>query len=213
MPAARASRVKSGSLEATATHRLAVHPCFGAQHALHQRLFGHLQRKDRHAETVHGRLSGDVEAERRFSHRGTGGHDDQLGRLESRRHFVQICEAARHTGNRFATALERFDALHRGPEHLLQPGEPLVTPLLGDLKYSGLGPVEKIVRGGVAVVGLGDDRSRGFDQASKDRLVFDDLGMELDVCRSGNRVHQLGEVLQATSASPVRPGGAARLAA
>ena len=48
----------------------------------------------------------------------------------------------------------------------------------------------------MAVVRFGDDRGGGLDQAAEDRLVFDDLGVELDVGRGGDGIHQLGEVLE-----------------
>ena len=48
-------------------------------------------------------------------------------------------------------------------------------------------------------------RSGGLDQPAEDRLVADDLGVELDVGRGGHRVHQLGQVLQAAGALQLAP--------
>src|SRR6185437_2170328 len=79
---------------------------------------------------------------------------------------------------------------------LLDAGEPFVAPLLRDLENLGFGGVEQIVGGRMAVVGLGDDRGGGLNQPAENRLVFDDLGVELDVGRGGNRVDQLGQILQ-----------------
>ena len=46
---------------------------------------------------------------------------------------------------------------------------------------------------------------RGLDQPAEDRLVADDLGVELEVGRGGHRVHQLGEVLQAAGGLELAP--------
>ena len=89
---------------------------------------------------------------------------------------------------------------------------PSFPPLLGDREDLGFGDVEQVVRGGVAVVGFGDDRGGGLDQPAEDRLVADDLGVELEVGRGGHRVHQLGQVLEAAGRPRARPGGAARRA-
>ena len=37
----------------------------------------------------------------------------------------------------------------------------------------------------------------GLDQPAEDRLLADDLGVELEVGRGGHRVHQLGQVVEA----------------
>ncbi len=123
-PAARASMVKSESLNSAPPHPLAVDPGLGAQHPLHQLLLRHLQREDRDASLRLDRGVGrDVEAEGGLPHGRPSGDDDQLRPLEPRGHLVQVYEAGRNPGNPFAALLERFDALHRGPQHFLEPGE------------------------------------------------------------------------------------------
>jgi hypothetical protein len=139
-------------------------------------------------------MGGDVQTERRLPHRRAGGDDHEFGGLESGGHLVKMGEATGHPGNRSITLLERFNALHRGPEHLLDAGEAVIPALLGNLEDLRLGVVEQLRGARLLGVGLGDDLGGGLDQPPLDRLFLEDPRVELDVRGRGHRVDQLAEI-------------------
>ena len=124
----------------------------------------------------------------------------EVRRLEARRHLVEIVEAARDAGDRLAAALQRFDALHRRPEQLLDAREAVLRLLLRDLEDSRLGFVEQLLRGRASVEGFGDDRRRHFDEAAKNRLLANDARVILDVRRGRHRVDEKADVVLAARA-------------
>ena len=121
----------------------------------------------------------------------------EIRRLEARRQLVEIVEAARDAGDRLAAALQRFDALHRRPEQLLDAREAVARLLLADLEDLRLGFVEQLGRGARALERLGDDRRRDLDQPAEDRLLANDLRVVLDVRRRRHGVDEEADVVLA----------------
>ncbi len=143
---------------------------------------------------VRRRMRRDIQAERRLPHGRTGRHDDQVVGLETRGQVVQIFEAAGHPGNLFPLRMELFYPLHRGPQHLLQPVEPLRLLELRDLEDLRLGLVQQLMGRQPAAVGLRHDRRGRLDQLPEHRLLPHDGGMGLQVGGRHRRVDQLGQV-------------------
>ena len=112
--------------------------------------------------------------------------------------LVQVYESAGHAGNRFAFLMELFDALHRRPQHLLEPGEPLGFPLLRNLEDPRLGGVEQLAGRLAGLVGLGNDLGPGLDQVPENGLLPNNRGVGFEVRRGRNRVYQLRDVQLAT---------------
>ena len=177
---------------------LRVDARFTREHALHERFLTHFEREERNRNIVlDGRVLRDVEHERGLSHRRSRRDDDEVGRLETRRQLIHVLESARHTGDGLATALERFDALHRRPEELLDAGEPFLAALLRDLEDLVLGVVEQLGRLQAAFERLGNDRRRHFDEAAEECLLADDARVILDVRRRRHGVDEEADVVLA----------------
>ena len=107
--------------------------------------------------------------------------------------------------------LELLDALHRGPDQLLDAHELFGTPRLRHLENAMLGVVEDFARGAVSLVDVLDDAGRRLDQTPHHRLVPDDLRVIVDVRRRGDDVDQRRDVFHA--AGPVEIAAAAQLVA
>ncbi len=179
---------------------LRIHASLGSQQALDELLLAHFQREKRDGNIVVecGVLS-DVEHEGGLSHRGTGGDDDEIGRLETCRKVVEVLEPTPDARNRTASTLDLLDPLHRRPEELLDAHEAFRPATLIDLEDLVLGFIQQLGgwRGGLE--GLRNNRCGNFDQASSERLLANDLGVVLDVCRGGNRVDEKSDVILAAA--------------
>ena len=137
----------------------------------------------------------DVETERRLSHGRSGRNNHEIRGLESRGELVEIVEAARDAGDRLAAALERLDALHRGPQQLLDTHETVGLPLLRDVENLRLGLVEQIGGGALPRECVMDDLCRDLDERPQDRFLADDLGVILHVRRRRHRVDEVADVV------------------
>src|SRR6266853_116665 len=188
----------------TAPQPLRVHQPLGAEQPLHQGVLGHFQREDRDLYVVlDGCVLHHVERERRLPHGRPSGQDDEVGALESRREAVQVGEAAGDARHGAGAGLELLDALHRGPDQLLDAGELLGAPELRHLKDPVLGIIEHFTRGGVTFIDVLDDAGRGFYQAPQHGLIAHDACVILDVGGSGDDVDERGDVLDAAGAVEV----------
>ncbi len=195
-----------GVLQHALPQAVRVHPRLARQQPLHQLRLGHFEAEDRDRNAfLDRRVLRDVEAQGRLAHGGPRRDDHQVRILEPRRLVVQVCEARRHAGNRLAAGMERFDALHRRPQQLLEADEALGLARLRDQEDPLLGAVEDLVGEALGLVGLLHDARGGLDQPAEQRLVADDLRVVVDVRRGGHDVEQVGEVLDAAHALELAP--------
>ncbi len=141
----------------------------------------------------------DVQHEARLPHRRPRGDDDEVGLLESRRHLVEIGEAAGHAGDQPAMLLQLLDELIAGVDEIAQPHEPGSEAVFGDLENRSLRLVEQIVGVLLGVVGAAEDFGGRLDQPPQRRLLFDDLRVVLDVGRSRDAVGERGDVRRAAN--------------
>ena len=186
-------------LEMAGTHPAEIDPGDGGQKAHHQLLLAHLQGEDHRGNLflvvgIGAGILGDVQGQGGLAHGGAGGDDDQVARLETGGHVVQIHIAGGDAGDMLLAVVQGFedvegfleDRLHR---HVL--GAQLV---LGDLVDLLLGHVQQLVDIGLLVVAPGDDLGGHADQPAVDGLFLHDLAVVGDVGRRGDIVHQGGQV-------------------
>ena len=86
--------------EISGTDGLRIDAGFEGEQSIDELLFRHFQTEygDRHI-FAECHMLGNVEHQRRFSHRRTRCHQDQIGRLESGCLIIEINKSGRNTGN------------------------------------------------------------------------------------------------------------------
>ena len=136
----------------------------------------------------------DVEDEAGLPHRRPRRDQHQVGRLQARRHLVEIDEPGRHAGDEPLVLLQLLDGREAALHEIAQRREPLADPVFGDLEDRLLGAVEDQVRVFLGVVGLGEDAVGGVDQAAQRRLFLDDARVVLDVGAARHAVGQRRDV-------------------
>ena len=177
--------------EKPAAEAVRVDPRFRRQHAQEQLLFRHFQAE--HAHRLPGldaAVERHVQHEAGLPHRRARGDDHQVGFLESRRHLVEIDEAARHAGDQPLVLLELLDHRVAGIDELAELDEAGAQPVLGDLEDRPLGFVEQGVGVLLGLVRTRQDVGGRLDQPPHRRFFLDDLGVVLDV---GRARHAVGE--------------------
>ncbi len=92
---------------------LGINPRFHGKKPIDQLVARHFQTENRHGFVL---LKSDIfrhiEDESRLSHGRTGSHQNQIGRLETRRLVIQIQKARRDTGHVAFRMGRFFDAVH-----------------------------------------------------------------------------------------------------
>ena len=147
----------------------------------------HLQAEDeRRLLLPHRCVRGNVERERRLSHRRTRPDDDQGARLQTGKEFVEVDEAGRCAGDALACLIELFESVERFVEQIVDLAHRVGNASLRHLEHHVLGLVdrpENVLRAGVAEIG---DLVRRFDQTPQQVSLGDDLGVLAGVrCRWG----------------------------
>ena len=135
-----------------------------------------------------------VEREAGLPHRRAGGDDDQIGRLQARRHLVEVGEAGRHAGDELLVRVQLLDRLEARLREVAQRDEAVANLVVRDREDRMLGLVEDEVRVLRALVGRRDDLVRGGDQAPQRRLLLDDPRVVVDVGRARHAVDERGDV-------------------
>ena len=92
---------------------------------------------------------------------------------------------------------QRFDALHRRPEQLLDAREAVLRLLLATWKIFDSASSSSSLAVILPLERLGDDRRRDFDEAAENRLLAHDLRVILDVRRGRHRVDEEADVVLA----------------
>ena len=75
---------------------------------------------------------------------GPRGDQDQVRRLQARRHLVEIDEAGRHAGDEALVLLQLLDRREAALDQIAQRHEAGADPILGDREDRALGLVEQI---------------------------------------------------------------------
>src|SRR5713226_3717659 len=181
-------------VEVTGAHLVRVHLGLGAEQPLHELLLGHLEAQHQHPLVVlHPGVLGDVQREGGLAHGGAPRDDDEVARLEARRHPVEIVEAGGEPGDVLLAVVELLDVL----EGILQDGphregRPLHPPL-GDLEDQPLRVVEQLVHVVPGLVALPDDVGGDADQVAQEGLLPDGGPVGEEVGRGGRLLHQARE--------------------
>ena len=174
-----------------AAEAVGVHARLGRQQAHEQLFLGHLEAEDPHAlARLDGAVHRHVEHEARLPHRRPGRDDDQVGRLEPRRHLIEIDKPARNARDQALVFLQLLDQFVPGVHELAERHEAGAQPMLGDLEDRPFGLVQQVVGVLFRVVGAPQDLGRRLDQPAERGLFLDDPGVVLDVSRPR---HAVGE--------------------
>ena len=97
----------------------------------------------------------DVQDEAGFSHRRPRRDQDQVRRLKSRRHLIEIDEAGRDAGDEPLVLLQLFDRREAALDQVAQRHEASADAVLGNGKDGAFGAVEEEIRFLFRLVGIG----------------------------------------------------------
>ena len=145
-----------------------------------------------------GRVRGDAEPERALAHRGPRREDDQVPRLEARRHLVEIVEPAREPGHGRAELVQRLHPFERLDERAAERHELAAVVSLRDLEEPLLGLRDEVARRLAAILRKLDDVLARAEQAAEDRELAHRLRVVGGVRRRG---HDLRDLVYARLAS------------
>ena len=147
-----------------------------------------------------GDVEGDVQAERRLSHGGAGGDDDQIGRVKAAQHVVQIGQAGGQA-RQSAVPVEGLGGHADGAGQGLVEGHEAGGGRTGFRQGVELlfGLLDLFPRRKVRISGGGDggDVSADPDQVPAQGQVIDHPGIVRGVGGGGSAVDQVGEVADA----------------
>jgi hypothetical protein len=122
-----------------------------------------------------------IERERRLTHAGTPGDNDEIAGVHARGHLVELLVARGQARNRLA-AIGRFMDLLKRPHHdILHVLVRISCALSADRENRRLGLIEKLVDGPVVPVAPGDHLVARENERPDDRFLPDDPRMRLDV--------------------------------
>ena len=137
---------------------------------------------------------GDVERERRLSHAGPGGEDDQLRIVQPAGEVVEIDEAGFQPAVGMLMLHAGIDAGQRLVQHVAHRPDLRVALGVEDAKHALLGPGEHLAGVDRRLVRFLDDVGAGVNQRAEHRLVADDAGVVLGVGGRGHFLAQLEQV-------------------
>ena len=120
-------------------------------------------------------VRGHAERERGLAHAGAAGDDDQVARLEARRHVVDVAEPGGRAGHLAARLVHLRDLLEALAHELVDALEAAADPVLGEVEHHLLGSVDQLRRLARSIPAepldlLADDR-----EAAQRRHLADDL--------------------------------------
>ena len=163
----------------------------GCHQTLKERFFGHFQAEDGHGKPgANGDIFGEVESQGGLPLRGAGGEDNQLGGLKARGQLVELAVAGGCAGDALALAKDFFQALEVGVDDFLHRDETDADTVFGEGEDRRFGAVEDAVGALLAFKGALLDGVSGVNQVAKERLLFDDADVMLDVGGTRHTVHE-----------------------
>jgi hypothetical protein len=171
-------------------------------HDAHRQLGGtHFHGEHGHGQAfVQGHVLGDVDGQRRLAHAGPRGQHDQVTRLESRGHAVQVVKAGGHAGDVVGVVghlLHTVQQLHHQAVHRL---EALLhaRAFLADVEHLLLGLVQDALhRTALRIESAGGDLVAGTHQLAQDGALAHDLRVAADVACARDVLRQRVQVRKA----------------
>jgi hypothetical protein len=133
VPIACDSRPQSRSPRKPAAQPVRVDARLAGEHAQEQLLLRHLE-----AEHADGHVGlgadvlRDVQHEAGLAHRRAGRDDDQIRRLQPRRHLVEIGEAGRDAGDQLLARVQLLDRVEAALRQVAQRDEAVAHLVVGD---------------------------------------------------------------------------------
>ena len=198
-PSRRGDRGPVAGVQRSLAHVLQRHRALGAHQAHRDLAAPHLEREEDRGEAVLDRGGpGEVERERRLTHRGSRGDDDHLAGMQSVGELVESREAGGDAGHLAVAAAGCFDLIDCGAHRDLERHVVLGGVRAGDAVDLGLCVVDEVERFALARVAHLHDACAGVDQAAQQRALRDDRGVVAGVRGRG---HDRGERVQVVGAA------------
>ncbi len=195
VPIACDSRPQSRSPRKPPRSRCASIRASDGQHAQEQLLLRHFQAEHADGHVGLGAdMLGHVQDQAGLAHRRAGGDDDEVRRLQSRRHLVEVGEPGRHPGDELLAGVQLLDGVEAALRQVAQRDEAVAHLAVGDGEDGVLGLIEDDVGFLLRLVGVRQDLVRRENQTAERRLLLDDAGVVLDVGRPRHAVDQRGDV-------------------
>ena len=187
--------------EATAANPGLVDFAHRRQHPHHQLGRGHLHTEHQHRLVVAQQgIFHQIHREGGFTHRRTGGDDNQVGLLQARGHFVELFKTGTEAGDGLIAVKQLVDLfnglLQQGVNGLQTTG---LGPLFGDLHDAALGLIEHIVAAAPLRVKAGINNGVCCrDQGAECRALAHRLSVGADIGNRGRCIGHLGQITRAT---------------
>ena len=154
----------------------------------------HFHRKHSDRQTfVQGDMLGDIDGQRRFSHRGPGGQNDQVTGLKAGSHAVQIDKTGRHTRDIVRVFRHLGDTVQQVHHQRVHALKTLLraSALLADVQNFLLSLIQNDGDGlALRVEGIGRNFIRRRHQLAQDRALPDDFGITPNVAGARHILRQ-----------------------
>jgi hypothetical protein len=151
------------------------------QQAPQQRLLGHFERKNGDDLAIsHRGILGNVNGPRGLAHAGTGGDDDQVGRLQAAGHLVELGVVGGQPGHLFLLRIQIVDGPEGVAHDLRDPGKSASDAAFGNFEQPGFSGIEHHQRFIALVRRPGDGSVADADQLPGQRFVLDDADVFFD---------------------------------
>ena len=128
----------------------------------------------------HRGILGNVDGPGRLAHAGTGGDDDQVGRLQAAGHLVELGVVGGQPGHLFLLRIQIVDGPEGIAHDLRNPGKSASDAAFGNLEQAGFGGIEHHQRFIALVRRPGDGGVADADQLPGQRLVLHDADVLFD---------------------------------
>ncbi len=171
---------------------LRLHLRLAAEEPLRDLRLRHLECEERNRDLVPKReVRRHAETERRLSHAGTSGDDDEVSGLEAGRQPIEVAEAGGGPGDVGAGFVQGGDALEALFQQLLDVAELRGDAALRKLEDDLLGTVDENLRLARAFPTELGDLLSGDDEAAEGRHLVDDARVVRRICRRWHERCQL----------------------
>ena len=154
----------------------------------------HLHRKHCNRQAfIEGYMLGDIDGQRRFTHRRPGRQNHQITSLKAGRHFVQIVKAGRHTRHIVGVFGHLGDAVQQVHHQRVHALKALLhaRALLADIEDFLLGLVQNHRhRLALRIEGVGSNLVTGGHQFTQDRALAHDFGVAADIAGTWHILRQ-----------------------
>ena len=111
---------------------------------------------------------------------------------------IQLAEPARNAGQAFLALVNILDIADRLVEQYADTRKAFFHAFVLDIVKAFLARIEQLEGIGYFVESIAADFTCHADQLALDELLRQDARMEMDICRAGHPVGELGQIVRAT---------------